>query len=160
MLKRTIRTSQVNKNIFGALLSLQVNRNIIGGLLSYSTKSDRAINFERALKFPRSAAPLSIANGYGSRREPSKSKLKDVFNPKGNENSAQAPSERVSDFIIDFITLVQTLTVIPKTFEDLIRKIIKMLPTGYTTLHIVVDSYREVSIESAERKKREITPKV
>ena len=151
---------QVNKNIFGALLSLQVNRNVIGELLSYSTKSDRAINFERALKFPRSAVPLSIANGYGSRRETSKSKLKDVLNPKGNENSAQAPSERVSDFIIDFITLVQTLTVIPKTFEDLIRKIIKMLPIGYTTLHIVVDSYREVSIKSAERKKREITPKV
>ena len=48
--------------------------------------------------------------------------LMDVINPKGNENSAQAPSENVSDFVVDLITLVQTLIVIPKTFEKLIWK--------------------------------------
>ena len=84
----------------------------------------------------------------------------DVINPKGNENFAQAPCENVSDFVINFITLVQTLTVIPKTFENFIWKIIKMLSVGCTTLHVVADSYREVSIKSAERNKREITPQV
>ena len=103
-------------------MTLQVNRNIIGALLSYSAKSGRAIDFERALKFPLSALPLNIANGDGSRRETSKNKLMDVINPKGNENFAQAPSENVSDFVIDFIALVRTLTVIPKTLENLIWK--------------------------------------
>ena len=83
-----------------------------------------------------------------------------VINPKENSNSTQTPSENVSDFIIDFITFVRTLTIIPKTFKNLIWKIIKMLPVKYTTLHIVADSYREVSIKFVEWEKRESTPKV
>ena len=156
--KDTLNFIFVKKN--NQSMTLQVNRNIIGALLSYSAKSSRAIDFERALKFPLLAVPLSIANGDGSRRETSKSKLMDVINPKGNEKSTQTPSENVSDFVIDFIALVRTLTVIPKTFENLIWKNIKILAVGCTTWNVVADSYRRVSIKSAERKKREITPKV
>ena len=128
-------------------MSLQVNRNIIDALFSYSAKAGKAIDFERALKVSLPALPLSIANGDGSHREKSKSKLMDVINPKGNENSAQAPSENNSDFVIHFIALVCTLTVIPKTFENLIWKIVKMLPIRCIALHVVADSYREVSIK-------------
>ena len=103
---------------------------------------------------------MSIANGDGSRRETSKSKLMDVINPKGNENSTQEPRENHSNFVINFIALAQILTVITKTFENLILKIIKVLPVGCTTLHVVTDSYREVTIKSAERKNRITTPKV
>ena len=118
--KDTLKSTVVKKA--NQSMTLQVNRNIIGALLSYSAKSGRAIDFERALKFPLSAVPLSIANGDGSRRETSKNKLMDVINPKGNENFTQAPSENVSDFVIDFVALVRTLTVIPKTLENLIWK--------------------------------------
>ena len=59
----------------------------------------------------------------------------DVINPKRNENSAQASSKNNSDFVIHFIALVRTLTVIPKTFENLIWKIIKMLPVRCIKLH-------------------------
>ena len=118
--KDTLKSAVVKKA--NQSMTLQVNRNIIGALLSYSAKSGRAIDFERALKFPLSAVPLNIANGDGSRRETSKNKLMDVINPKGNENFTQAPSENVSDFVIDFIALVRTLTVIPKTLENLIWK--------------------------------------
>ena len=48
----------------------------------------------------------------------------------------------------------------PKTFENLIWKIIKMLPLRCTTLHVVAGSYREVFIKSRERKKGGITLKV
>ena len=116
--------------------------------------------YGKALKLPLSAVPLSIANGDGNRRETSKSKLMGVINPNGNENFTQAPSENVSDFVIDFIALVRTLTVISKTFGNLIWKTINMWPVGCTTFHVVTDSYREVSIKSSERKKRGITPKV
>ena len=99
-------------------MTLQVNRNIIGALLSYSTKSGRAIDIERALKFPLSVVPLSIANGDGSRRETNRSKLMDAINPEGNENSPQAPSENVSNFVINFIALVRTLAVRPLLVES------------------------------------------
>ena len=92
----------------------------IFGALLYSAKSGRAIDFDRALKFLLSPVHLSIANGGGSRRETSKSKMMEVINPLGNENSTQTPRENVSDFAIDYIALVRTLTVIPKTFENLI----------------------------------------
>ena len=114
--KDTLKSVVVKKD--NQSMTLQVNRNIIGALLSYSAKSGRAIDFERALKFPLSAVPLSIANGDGSRRESSKIKLMDVINLKGNENFTQAPNENVSDCVIDFIALVRTLTVIQKTFES------------------------------------------
>ena len=83
----------------------------------------------------------------------------DVINPKGNGNSTQTPSKNISDFVIDFIASVWTLTTISKTFENLIWKIIKMLPVGCTTSHVVADSYREVSLKSAEKKKRGIPQK-
>ena len=118
--KDTLKSAVVKKA--NQSMTLQVNRNIIGALLSYSAKSGRAIDFERDLKFPLSAVPLSIANGDGSHGETRKNKLMDVINPKGNENFTQAPSENVSDFVIDFIALVRTLTVIPKTLENLIWK--------------------------------------
>ena len=92
----------------------------IFGALLYSAKSGRAIDFDRALIFPLSPVHLSIANGDGNRRETSKSKMMEVINPLGNENSTQTPRENVSDFAIDYIALVRTLTVIPKTFENLI----------------------------------------
>ena len=130
-------------------MSLQVNRNIMGAL-SYSAKTSRAIDFERALRVSLPALPLSIANEDGRHKEESKSKLMDVINPNGNENSAQAPSENNSDFVIHFIALVRTLIVIPKTYENLIWKIIKILPVRCTTLPVVADSYGEVCIKSAK----------
>ena len=134
-------------------MTLQVNRNIIGALLWYSAKLGIAIDFERALKIPLSTVILSTANGDGSRKETSKSKFMDVINPKGNENSTQAPNKYVSDLVIDFITLVWILTVILKTVENLIWDIIKMLPVGCTKWQVVTDSCRRISIKSVERKK-------
>ena len=114
--KHILKSAVVRKD--NQSMTLQVNRNIIGALLSYSTKSGTAIDFERALKFPLSAVPLSTANGDGSRRETSKSKVMDFINPKGNENSLQAPSENVSIFFINFIALFRTLTVRPLLVES------------------------------------------
>ena len=65
------------------------------GALSYSAKTGRAIDFERALKVSLPALPLSTANEDGRHREKSKSKLMDVINPNGNENSAQAPVKTI-----------------------------------------------------------------
>ena len=73
-----------------------------------------------------------------------------AINPKDNKNSGQAPSENNSDFVIHFTALFRTLTVIPKTFENLIWKIIKMLPVGCITLHVMAETYREVSIKSSK----------
>ena len=82
----------------------------------------------------------------------------DVFNPMGNENFMQAPSENISDFVINFV-LVRTLTVIPTPFENLIWKIIKMFPVGCTTLHVVADSYRGVSSNPQKGRKGELPQK-
>ena len=103
----------------------------------------RAIDFERALKVSLPALPLSIARDFTFlplEIEVTEKQVKvrckmDVINPKGNENSAQGPSENNSDFVVHFIALVRTLTVKAKTFENLIWKIIKMFPVRCIKLH-------------------------
>ena len=77
-------------------MTLQVNRTMIS-LLSYFAELGRAIDFERALEFLLSAVPLCIANGDGIRRETTKSKLMDLINLKGNENSTQASIENTKN---------------------------------------------------------------
>ena len=47
-------------------LVVEVNRNILGKLLAFSTKTGRQIDFERALTYPLSPMPLSLANPDGS----------------------------------------------------------------------------------------------
>ena len=63
-------------------------------------------------------------------------------------------------FVIDMIAHVHIMTEIPTTFMDLAQKFVKSIPSGYTRIDIVADTYRENSIKSAERNARGISSKV
>ena len=140
-------------------MSLKVNRNIIGALLTYSAKSGKVIDLERALMYPLSPIPLSISNGDGTRRVTSKSKLLQCIKPLRNE-TVLPPKNTITDYIIDLMELIRTLKDIPTTFEKLIWKIIKTLPSGYRSMHIIADTYQEASIKSSEREKRGSSSKI
>ena len=62
--------------------------------------------------------------------------------------------ETVSDYIVDLMALVRTQTV------EFFWKLIISLPRGYKSVHIVADSYREVSMKNAERTNRGIGSKI
>lgn len=111
------------------------------------------MDLERALTYPLSPIPLSIATGDGNRRTTAKSKLLKAIHPE--DTDVPLPDmETVSDYIVDLMALVRTQTAIPKTFAEFFWKLIISIPRGYKSVHIVADSYREVSMKNAERTNR------
>ena len=63
----------------GKLKAVEVNINVIGTLLALSARSERLIDFQKALSHPLCSVPLSLANPDGSRRTTQKSKLSDII---------------------------------------------------------------------------------
>jgi hypothetical protein len=145
--------------------SVEVNQNILGTLLSFSAKSGQAIDLKNALEYPLCPVPLSLANPDGSRRVTTKSKLteiiiKNVKSPVLHPRESQPPKETVSAFIVDMMASVRSITRVPETYEDLTWKFLQQLPSGYSRVDTVADTYQEVSLKSAERNARGISRKV
>ena len=145
--------------------SVEVNRNILGLLLSASAKSGQVIDFAKALEYPLGPVPLSLANPDGSRRVTSKSKLLKVILKHCNSQilrprESQPPRRVVSAVVIDMIACLRTMTQIPDTYKELTWKFLKLLPQGYERIDIVADTFREVSLKSAERSQRGKASKV
>ena len=59
--------------INGKAKTIEANGNVISRLLALSSKLNRKIDMQAALKFPLSAVPLSLAHPDGSRRTTDKS---------------------------------------------------------------------------------------
>ena len=121
--------------------------------MTYSAKSGKVIDLEKALMYSLLPIPLSISNVDGTRRVTSKSKLLQCIKPLRNE-TVLPPKNTITDYIIDPMALICTLKDIPRTFEELIWKIVIISPSGYRSMHIIADTYRETSIKSSEREKR------
>ena len=152
-------STKIKKNC--KVTSIEVNRNIIGKLLALSMKTGKNIDFEAALSFPLTQTPLSLANADGSRRTTQKSKLVEVLHSYTDDSEDQVDFTDADVFIVDFIAQVRVLTKeVPDTYEHLALKILHSIPKGYTRVHIVADTYREISIKTAERQKRGTSSKI
>ena len=117
---------------------VEFNRNIVGTLLAYSARSEKMIDFEKALEYPLCSIPLSLTNLDGSPRLTTKSKLLEVITqkcelPLQHPREIQPPKDSVGAFVVDFMAIVRTMTEIPDTYEDLAWKLVKMLPHAKTT---------------------------
>ena len=145
--------------------TIEANRNNLASLLSLSAKTGQVIDFEKALKYPLSSVPLSLANPDGARRTTAKNKLQGIIldhcsNPVGHPKETLTDKRNVSAFLIDMMAVIRTLTEIPENYEDLTWKFMKVLPRNYCRVDIVADTYQEMSIKSAERNKRGCSEKI
>lgn len=140
--------------------SIEVNRDILGTLLRYSIKSGKELDFEKALMFPMSPVPLSLANADGTKRKTNKSQLAKILLQQHTGAPTPEIQKEVSAYIIDLIALVRTMREIPKTFEDLSWKIINSIPRGWHRIDFVADTYRKNSMKSGERDSRGTSSKV
>lgn len=131
---------------------MEVNRNILGKLISCCSKTGKTPNFEKVLENPLSPGPLSISFADGIKRSTQKSKLLDIL----LESSVLLQNVTMSYdvYIVDLMALVRTLYELPVTYEDLIIKLLKMIPKGIENVHIIADSYLENSIKNSERQSR------
>ena len=143
---KTQKKNQMNEVI-------RANRNILAKLLSLSAKFQEPIDFSKALEYPLSAAPLSLAFPDGTKRYTQKSKLLDVITIADcPENSVEKECDIL---VVDLIAHYRTIsTNLPKTFEELILRFLTSLPKRYTRVDLVADCYRDMSIKTAEREKR------
>ena len=87
LFKNTGKIVKVDKN--NKTRVLEVNRNIMGALLSFSAKTETAIDMEKALEYPLSPAPLSIAHPDGTRCTTQKKDLLDII--KNHHKSSNIP---------------------------------------------------------------------
>ena len=102
---------------------------------------------EKALEYPLSPVPLSIAHPDGTRRTNQKSDLLGIIKNHHKSRNIHLPSKNNAVFIIDIIAQIHTITEVPVTFENLIWRVFKSIPTDYEQVHIVADYYKENSIK-------------
>ena len=72
-LKMTAKSTKVDKN--NKQRTIEVNRDMLSWLVNLSVSSGMVINYEKAMEYPLSPFPLSIATVEGGRRTTSKRKL-------------------------------------------------------------------------------------
>ena len=66
---------EVNVTQNKVVKALEINRVILGMNLTLSSKSEKPIDFEKALQYPLSPIPLSLCNGDGTMFKTNKSDL-------------------------------------------------------------------------------------
>ena len=157
------RKVQIEKS--SQVRTIEANRNVLASLLSLSAKTGQVIDFEKALTYPLSSVPLSLANPDGTRRTTAKSKLQGIIldhcsKPVGHPKETSPDKSNVSAFLIDMMAVIRTLTEIPENYEELTWKFMKTLPRNYYRVDIVADTYQETSIKTAERNKRGCSEKI
>ena len=93
---------------------VEVNRDILGKLLAHSAKTQKAIDFKKALTYPLCPIPLCFAHPDGTRRTTAKSKLMDEIltycNQPVDPSSFQVPKDRFAAYLVDLMALVRTLS--------------------------------------------------
>ena len=141
-------------------MTVAVNRDILGLLVRLSLSSGQAVDFEKALQYPLSPIPLSLATPDGERCETVKSKLLEIIlsasqsPPKCPKSIIRIDQLKPSALIIDLIAAIRTMTELPETYYEFTWKLLGSLPKGYKRVDLVADTYREVSIKNGERQKR------
>ena len=63
---------------------------------------------------------------------------------------------KYNHYILDVTAKLRTVTVPPKTFEDLGMKILKDIPEKYNSVYLACDTYRNDSIKENERQSRSL----
>ena len=86
------------------------------------------------------------ANADGGRRQTSKMKLmkvlESIMSSEPSNCYTNSPKTGVGAYIVDFIAHLRTLVEIPNTFEELGWKLLKSIPSGYSRVDFVADTYR------------------
>ena len=87
----------------------------------------KSFSNKKALNDLLSTVQLSLFSADGSVRQTSKNKLGQILKSKSNEENTDA-SKGSTMYVVDLMALMQVVTVIPGTFEDLVLKLISILP--------------------------------
>ena len=146
--KMTAKSTKVKKN--KKQRTIEVNRDILSWLVNLSVRSGMVINYEKAMEYPLSPVPLSIATAEGGRCTTSMSKLLDIMNPTltVSPNSPKLIisiyAAKLSALIVDLIAAIRAVTKIQETYKQLAWTFLAALPKGYYQMDLVAGTYRDI----------------
>lgn len=140
---------KVKVQVNGKTEEVSVQKDVFGLL---AAKGD--VDMDDALTFPLAPISLPLATPDGCMRKTNKSKLYDALDLPKVSSQVAVSSHQHHHFIMDLTAKLRTVTVPPKTFEDLARKIHEDIPERNKSVYLACDTYRDDSIKNAERNHR------
>lgn len=153
---KTFATTEVTKTVRSTqnkITQIKAERNIFGQLVLLSVQHD--IDLQLTLSYPLGPVPWSLATADGMPVKTDKSKLMHILES-NIEPTTTHPRENVVH-IFDGNATLQSLPLVPDTFEQLAETVFNMLPKQ-GRVDFVTDTYSPTSIKSFERRRRGSTP--
>ena len=113
------------------------------------------IDLEMTMSFQLGPVPWTLATADGCPVKSDKAKL--LHNLEARVDPSEKPPIEESIYVYDGNAILQALTAIPGTFEDVAERVFAPLPKT-KRVDFVTDCYREQSIVSFERYRRGMAP--
>lgn len=146
--KRKKLTTTQNK-----IVEIKVERNLFGQLVMLSEQHD--ISLDKMLSFPLRPVPWTLSTADGCPVKTDKSKMMHRLEA-GVNHQERPPHTHTHSHVIylfDGNALLQAMTGLPGSFEELAQKVFASLPKC-ERVDFVTDTYIEHSIKSTERTRR------
>jgi len=112
------------------------------------------ISLDKTLSYPLGPIPWSLATADGHPVKTDKAKL--MHSLETDTDRAERPATSSVIYILDGNALLQALTNLPDTFDELANKVFETLPKC-ERVDFVTDTYQKDSIKSSERERRGVT---
>ena len=145
--------SQKKKDKSGKQIDLVADRNILGILVAKSQEKKAPVDFDKALTYPLSPVPLSLATADGSIRKCSKSMLYQsaLDQLRGVDYSSISD---VKIYILDLAAVIRCIDPKQCTIRQFADRIFQTVPTQVEVVIIACDTYSGKSIKEEEHKRR------
>ena len=128
-------------------------------LVAYSNKHEAGVDLEKVLCFPLAPVSIPLSTPDGAITKTVKSKLYDasmsdlsvvIFD-------ALPPASTMRTYLIDLAAAIRSLVGTGSTIREMASGIIATVPSQYTTIFIVCDTYKDNSIKGGERQARGVS---
>ena len=150
-------SAKATVKVKGKEKELTFQRDVLGILVAYSNKHEVGVDLEMALSFPLAPISMPLSTPDGAIRKTDKSKLYEAAMSDLEIVNVDAlpTAEKLYTYYLDLAAVIRSLTgSTSTTIRDLAARILATVPSRYTTVVIVCDTYREGSIKAGERSKR------
>ena len=140
----------------GKTKELTFQRDILGMLVAYSNKHETGIDLEKALCFPLAPVSIPLSTPDGAIRKTVKSKLYDASMSDLNivAHDALPPASTMTTYMMDLAAAVRSLVGTGSTIREMTSRLMATVPSQYTSIFIVCDTYKNNSIKGGERQAR------
>ena len=155
---KTFKNSTVKTKVKsqGKTKELTFQRDILGVLVAYSNKHEAGVDLERALCFPLAPISIPLSTADGAIRKTVKSKLFEaaMHDLQVVSQDELPPTAKLKTYLLDLAASIRSLVGTAGTIRELASRIMATVPSQYTNIFIVCDSYQDNSIKGGERQAR------